>query len=366
MPINGLMEVKSSWLCPTQFDRDRLLDMESKLSRARMVMYGALALAFVVGTHWIGTWILLLLGCSVIVYAILKPLYSRVDRPEYVLAATVVNAQVLIGIGIALTGGPLSPAIPVLLLPIVTLPARFPARGVAAGVALTVVIMLGATVGVDPAAFADNPTYTLVGLASIAGLAAFSHTLMSSEIEQRADATIDPLTGLLNRKSLTGRFTEIAMQATISDGWVSVIECDLDHFKQINDEYGHSHGDAVLKDVAYTLRKKLRSFELVYRVGGEEFLIVLPGVGLAEAITAAERVRAGIEEARPGGLSLTASLGVATAHGAAVQFEPLFRRADAALYEAKRNGRNRVVVSEREPEGPAPQVDGAGSVAIVA
>ncbi|HEY8001927.1 MAG: GGDEF domain-containing protein [Vicinamibacteria bacterium] len=348
------MEGKPTWLCPTQFDRDRLLDMEAKLRRARVIMYGSLGIVFVIGSYWMGPWILLLLAGSVIGYALLQPLIDRVERPEYVIAATVINAQVLIGIGIALTGGPLSPAIPVLLLPIVTLPARFPARGVVAGVGITITVLLAATVGADPAAFVDDPTYTLVGLAAIAGLAAFAHTLMSSEIQQRADATLDPLTGLLNRKALATRFAEIAEQAALSDGWVSVIECDLDRFKRVNDEHGHGRGDAVLKDAAYTLRKNLRTFELVYRLGGEEFLIVLPGIGLAEAEAAAERVRAGIEKARPGSLPVTASLGVAAARGDQVQFESLCRRADSALYEAKHNGRNLVVVDRTEADDPKP------------
>jgi diguanylate cyclase (GGDEF)-like protein len=340
------MEGKPTWLCPTQFDRDRLLDMESKLRRARAIMYGALGVAFVVGIPWLGSWILLLLVGSVVGYALLQPFIDRVDRPEYVIAATVVNAQLLIGVGIALTGGPLSPALPILLLPIITLPARFPTRGVVAGVLLTVVILLASTVGADPAGFADDPTYTLVALAAIFGLAAFAHALMSSEIQQRADATLDPLTGLLNRKALAVRFAEIAEQAAVTDGWVSVIECDLDRFKDVNDEYGHDRGDAVLKDTGYALRKNLRSFELVYRLGGEEFLIVLPGVGAAEATATAERVRTEIELAQPGGLPVTASLGLASARGSRVEFDALFRRADWALYEAKRNGRNRVVSCE--------------------
>jgi len=204
------------------------------------------------------------------------------------------------------------------------------------------------TVAVDPGAFADDPTYTLLGLAAIPGLAAFSYTLMRSEIEQREHAILDPLTGLLNRKALEARFAEITEQAALTEAWVCVIECDLDNFKQINDAHGHDRGDAVLKDAAYVMRKNLRSFELVYRLGGEEFLIVLPGLTLDQGLSLAERVRAGIEDARPGGLPVTASLGVATARGAEVEFQTLFHEADAALYLAKRNGRNQVVAHEGE------------------
>jgi diguanylate cyclase (GGDEF)-like protein len=343
------METDGTWLCPTEFDRARLLEMEAKLGRPRAIMYGSLAIMFVVASYWLGWWILLALAGSVVGYALLRPRIATSERPEYVVAATVVNAQVLIGVGIALTGGPTSPAIPLLLLPIVTLPVRFSARGVVAGVAITVAVLLGSTVAVDPGSFADDPTYTLVGLAALPGLAAFAHTLMRAEIEQRAHATLDPLTGLLNRKALAGRFAEISEQAALTNAWVAMIECDLDHFKQVNDTHGHGRGDEVLKDAAYVLRRNLRSFELVYRLGGEEFLVVLPGLALEAALALAERLRVGIEHARTGGLPVTASFGVASARGAEVEFEPLFREADAALYLAKRNGRNQVIGRDQQP-----------------
>jgi diguanylate cyclase (GGDEF)-like protein len=351
------MAQKTSWLCPTQFDRDRMLDMESKLQRARMIMYGSLAVVFVVGIPWVGAWILAPLSVSVLSYAALKPFIARSERPEFGLGATVIVAQVLIGVAVVITGGPVSPAIPILLLPVVTLPARFPTRGVVVGVAVTIAVLLVSTIGSDPAAFANDPTYTLVALASIFGLAAFSHTLMSSEIEQRADATIDPLTGLLNRHALAVRSAEIADQAAISGDWVSIIECDLDNFKSINDDYGHDRGDSVLREVAHALRRNLRSFELVYRLGGEEFLILLPGAGVAQGRAAAERIRREVERTRPSGLSVTASLGVSAAQGSAVKFDELFRHADAALYKAKRAGRNQVVVAgDAQPHKVEPAV----------
>jgi diguanylate cyclase (GGDEF)-like protein len=337
------MAAPGTWLCPTQLHRERLLDMESKLTRPRAIMYGSLAVAFLAGIPWIGAWTLIPLAVSVLGYALLRPRIATSERPEYVIAATVVNAQVLIAIGVALTGGPHSPTIGMLLLPIVTLPARFSPRGVWAGLGLTVAVLLLSTVAVDPADFVDDPTYVLLGLASCAGLAGFAETLMRAEMQQRSDAVLDPLTGLLNRKALAGRFDEIAQQAALTGHPICLVALDLDHFKDVNDEHGHARGDAVLKDTAYLLRKSLRSFELIYRLGGEEFLIVLPGVAVAEGRTIAERVRATVEESRPGNLPVTVSLGVAGAAGGDIAFEPLFRAADAALYEAKRAGRNRVV-----------------------
>ena len=251
--------------------------MEDKIKRARAIMYGSLAIAFVIAIPWIGAWTLIPLAAAVIAYALLRPRIATSDKPEYVVAVTVVNAQILIGLGIALSGGPHSPTITMLLLPIVTLPARFSPRGVHAGLAITVVILLASTIGVDPQGFLDNPTYTVLGLACCTGLAAFAETLMRAEMEQRSDAVLDPLTGLLNRKALGARFEEIAQQAALTGAPICLIAADLDHFKRVNDEHGHDRGDAVLKDAAYVLRKHLRSFELIYRLGGEEFLIVLPG-----------------------------------------------------------------------------------------
>jgi diguanylate cyclase (GGDEF)-like protein len=301
----------------------------------------------------VGAWTLIPLGLSVVTYGILRPRIATSERPEYVVAATVVNAQALIGIGIALSGAAHSPTIPMLLLPIVTLPARFSPRGVRAGLAVTVVVLLAATVGVDFQGFLDDPTYVIIGLACCGGLAAFSETLMRAEMEQRSDAVLDPLTGLLNRKALAGRFEEIAQQAALTGAPICLIACDLDHFKDVNDSHGHARGDAVLKDVAYLMRKQLRSFELIYRLGGEEFLIVLPGVSVPEGHAIAERVRAAVQTSYPAGLDVTASFGVAGAAGAAADFETLFRTADEALYEAKRAGRNRVVAAGYDEPLPA-------------
>jgi diguanylate cyclase (GGDEF)-like protein len=343
------MDPRGTWLCPTAFDRERLVDMEAKIGPARALMFGCLGLGLLSGIPWFGWWILLPLAWVVVFYRLLTPWIARSPRPEYPIALSVVHAQVMLGIAVALTGGPQSPALPMLLLGVVTLPARFTGRGVIAGVVLTVVVILAATIGVDPSGYADDPTYVNAALATLGGLASVSYALMRSERQQRSDAILDPLTGLLNRKALMDRFAELGEQAALTDGWVSLVACDLDHFKAVNDEHGHERGDAVLKDAAYVIRRTLRSFELVYRMGGEEFLIVLPGADLADARLLAERVREAVAEASAGGLAVTVSAGVASAQGADVVFEPLFRRADEALYRAKSDGRNCVVALDADP-----------------
>ena len=115
---------------------------------------------------------------------------------------------------------------------------------------------------------------------------------------------IDPLTGLLNRKALDSRFRELEQQARQSEASVCVIAADLDNFKKVNDAHGHARGDDVLRDVTYEMRKRLRTFELMYRVGGEEFLLVLPGIDLPEGVAVAERLRQAVEECKPAGLDV--------------------------------------------------------------
>ena len=166
--------------------------------------------------------------------------------------------------------------------------------------------------------------------------------LVASDVRHRADSTLDQLTGLLNRRGLEPRFAEVAEQAALTGQPVSVVVADIDHFKRINDNHGHAIGDAVLRDVAYAMRRSLRTFELLYRLGGEEFLLLLPGADADDAAQVAEKLRVAIEELHPAGLPVACSFGVATAYDEEVAFAPLVGAADAALYDAKRHGRNRV------------------------
>src|ERR1044072_1983307 len=99
------MSSAGTWLCPTPLHRERLLEMEAGLARPRAIMYGSLAVAFLIGIQWIGAWTLIPLAFSVVTHALLRPRIATSARPEYVVFATVVNAQVLIAIGIALSGG---------------------------------------------------------------------------------------------------------------------------------------------------------------------------------------------------------------------------------------------------------------------
>jgi diguanylate cyclase (GGDEF)-like protein len=120
-----------------------------------------------------------------------------------------------------------------------------------------------------------------------------------------------------------------------------VVAADVDYFKAINDEHGHAAGDLVLREIADAMRKSLRTFELLYRIGGEEFLLLLPGASGDDAARVAETLRKAVEAVYPLGVLLTCSFGVATARDN-VDAKALTEQADAALYRAKRGGRNRV------------------------
>jgi diguanylate cyclase (GGDEF)-like protein len=151
----------------------------------------------------------------------------------------------------------------------------------------------------------------------------------------------------LNRRSIENLARRLFAAARRLQAPLSLLLIDLDHFKSINDIYGHDEGDAVLRAFARVTGAALRAGEPLGRFGGEEFLVVLPGAAGTEALQAAERLRAlvahevavGAGRERP----VTISIGVAEALSDDADVEALIRRADAALYEAKAHGRNRVV-----------------------
>ena len=188
----------------------------------------------------------------------------------------------------------------------------------------------------------DDPTRLISNLTLLIAITAVMTALMEGELEHRDRAVLDPLTGLLKRASLDARVLEIEEQAHLTGGAVSLILLDLDRFKAVNDTHGHKRGDAVLSDVAYEIRKSLRSFELVYRIGGEEFLVLLPGVDLSDALEIAERVRHSVRKRAPAASTSPSPRAWPPTRAATSATSSLFREADEALFEAKRAGRNRV------------------------
>jgi diguanylate cyclase (GGDEF)-like protein/PAS domain S-box-containing protein len=172
--------------------------------------------------------------------------------------------------------------------------------------------------------------------------------------ELKSLATRDALTKCLNRRSFFTHFEGHLTAAARYDYPLSCVMVDVDRFKSINDTHGHGVGDQVLQQVAELLRSLVRKSDLLCRYGGEEFCILLPHVDLDEAVQAAERFRAGIEEHRCSGIAVTASFGVSAVSLGAREPRALLDQADKALYAAKRAGRNRVVAWDQvEHTAPA-------------
>ncbi len=161
------------------------------------------------------------------------------------------------------------------------------------------------------------------------------------------DSRRDPLTGMRNRRALADDLLALDAAHRQGGGAYALALCDVDHFKAYNDRLGHLAGDQALREVAATVRGALRRGDVAYRFGGEELLLVLPGVSAAEAVEVVERVRLAVERAatpHPEGVDgiMTVSIGVAAG---AAEAATLLARADAALYDAKRAGRNRAVAA---------------------
>jgi two-component system cell cycle response regulator len=171
--------------------------------------------------------------------------------------------------------------------------------------------------------------------------------LVKAQEALRDEAMRDPLTHLWNRRTIFNKLDAELRAAKLSGHAVGVVIADIDHFKEINDTYGHMFGDHVLIDTVRRMQAALRPRDSIGRFGGEEFIAVLPQCGFEETIGAAERLRVAVETnpvqhmQRP--LNITISLGcTASIPGADNSLQVLLRAADEALYESKRQGRNRV------------------------
>jgi diguanylate cyclase (GGDEF)-like protein len=198
----------------------------------------------------------------------------------------------------------------------------------------------------------NNLYVLLLGIQPL--LASVGFLLLYNEILQRELyqlARIDPLTGVNNRLGLLEASETLLTRARRKHESIGVLLIDADHFKNVNDRYGHDDGDRVLLELVANIRRMLRTGDLVGRVGGEEFLVLSPAVKEADLLALAERIRAAIERCRFSirgeRYHLTVSIGAAIADGHEADMMAARRRADIALYEAKRAGRNCVMSSAR-------------------
>ena len=179
--------------------------------------------------------------------------------------------------------------------------------------------------------------------------------LLKAREDLREQATRDSLTRLWNRSSILGELTRELARSEREARPLGVVIVDLDHFKQVNDTYGHLAGDAVLREAARRMQNGIRQYDSIGRYGGEEFLILFPSCSEEDCVAQADRLRKQLAQTEMSVndslLRVTASFGVTIAMPGEMRTqEALIRKADEALYVAKRSGRNRVEVLSCRPE----------------
>jgi diguanylate cyclase (GGDEF)-like protein len=219
----------------------------------------------------------------------------------------------------------------------------------------TTLMKFGSTILASALAATGTDRTTLLALIAIGVLASIGAGLgIFAAIRSRRTryfaqlALCDDLTGVANRRRLD---RDLAMEASTGDTPVAVIMVDLDHFKRINDEHGHDTGDTALREVADVLRREVRTGDVVYRYGGEEFCMLLAKTNSTEAGQVAERIRLAVSQ-MPSAIDepLTVSIGVALGKGEHVSQTMI--RADEALFKSKEGGRDRVTLAAQPLLGP--------------
>ncbi len=238
----------------------------------------------------------------------------------------------------------------VLPLPLVLASAAFALRGARAllvpgAVTAEMTVHSGLNIG-------SSFAYVVLSLSFHAMLMALVIIRLVSDLRRLSRR--DGLTGLLNRRALEDELAQQIQRSRRTREPFCVLMLDADHFKQVNDRYGHAVGDLALKHLARLLRARMREIDRVARFGGEEFLVLLPGLALADALPLAERLRQSVV-AEPlahgdGAIPMSVSIGMAEWAGPEEEASRVLVRADAALYEAKRRGRDRVASAGLDPE----------------
>jgi diguanylate cyclase (GGDEF)-like protein len=201
--------------------------------------------------------------------------------------------------------------------------------------------LLGALVALAPGAemFLPQDVRALAIYASHAAIA-LSNARLVGQLER--EAAEDPLTELANKRSFELTFAAELNRAFREASSIAVVTLDIDHFKEINDRFHHSFGDQILVAVARAVRSAVRAYDTVARIGGDEFVVLLPGANAEEASTVAERARRLISEIEVPEGKLSCSAGIAAINGGELEAAQILDAADAALYAAKRHGRDRI------------------------
>jgi diguanylate cyclase (GGDEF)-like protein len=350
------MEV-GRFLCRDEQEREWFLDMHRRLSpvtaQASIVLAGFVVLCL----PWFNPLSIVPILLAGLAFPIGERVMARTRRAEALVVAWFA-VQTLFAVAIAINGREHLIDLAILVFPIVGASGGFPDRVVALCTGYTALLMIGLSFALDPDGVIDDPPTLLIPLGLLFAVAVIASAVRRASIENRDAAVVDPLTGMLNRSALAARASELAHQSRLTGRPVAMIVLDIDRFKSVNDRFGHGTGDRVLTDLAYRMRAQLRAFDLAYRLGGEEFLVLLPGTEQHQATRLAERIAQAIREEPVAGVEVTLSAGVAASpDGTPFDFDDVFAAADAALYAAKDAGRDCV----RTSGGPSPPGPSSGA-----
>ena len=353
MAVKG-QEPRPSWICRDAFERARFADLNARLVRVNTRVLIVVALLIAIALPTIGNPVALLPSAAGIAFfGVVQRRAGSFARPELWVFAALLGAETMIAGALLLNGSADTAAMALMAWPVAGVAGRFHDRAVLLGTGFAMVLVAGTIVASDPAVLREDPLSVTLALAALFAVSVVAAAHRDSDIAHRGAAILDPLTGMLNRHALATRTAEIEHQSRLTHEPVGVIVADVDHFKQVNDTHGHGAGDAVLRAVAYVLRRELRADDLADRLGGEEFVVLVLGAQAGSAAAIAERLRSAVERESLSGIRVTMSFGVAaTRRGDAFSWTDAFARADAALYEAKAAGRNRVHLAGGEIPHP--------------
>lgn len=305
----------------------------------------------------------------------LRRLAAHRRRPQMLAAWTAVTSGVVVA-AMVLDGGAGSPLVWLNSLTLVHATGMYAPQGTAV-IGGGAVVSYGALAVLGPPVGADRVVITLATLVLLTLLCAltsesyWARRRRQAELTERLAALADQdgLTGCLNHRAFHARLREEVGRATRYGQPLSLLLADLDHFKAVNDAHGHPVGDAVLATVADLLRDLARDVDVVARLGGEEFALLLPATDLDDAASAAERLRASVAALRDP-VGITVCVGISAIPAPARGTLDLLEQADIALYEGKRSGRDRVTTfrpgllhaAGAEPaQAPSPSSGSSGS-----
>ncbi|HXN38133.1 MAG TPA: HD domain-containing phosphohydrolase [Solirubrobacteraceae bacterium] len=323
-----------SWLCPTEQDRGRIVDANARVRMIRKVGSSAVGVALVACAPWLGWWTLILFSLSALNFLSVDRRMARSEHPERVSMRAIMVTEALIASGVVLSGGSHSPALMWLVLPAGMVAARFRPQVVLAGMAVTVAVILAVTFGVDFHATLHDPVPVITTLALLVASVSIVWAIEAGELHQRGEATLDPLTGLANRRQLSEDLASVWRKAT-PEHPVRLLTFDLDGFKAYNDTFGHPGGDSLLRRLAQSFKAAVGDYGRAYRLGGDEFCALLWGDCGEQMVSSCLQALS----AEGKGFSIRSSFGSVMAPQETVDPDHALQLADKRMYSYKDSGR---------------------------